>query len=64
MVYGTKMGTHQDSHVVEYHTKFYKLNRLDEINTRYYNTRQNKMAFFHSMETVETFSNAEEVGEG
>ncbi|XP_066480559.1 myosin light chain kinase family member 4 [Tiliqua scincoides] len=60
LIYATMMGKHQDSHVIEYHTKFYKLNRLDEINTRYYNSRQNRMAFFHGLETVETFSRDEE----
>ncbi|XP_054841160.1 myosin light chain kinase family member 4 isoform X3 [Eublepharis macularius] len=58
--YGAKMEKHQDSNVIGYPGKFYKLNQLEEINTRYCNGRQDRMAFFHGLETVKSFADDEE----
>lgn len=51
----------QDGNVIGCPAKFYKINRLDEINTRYFNSRQDRMAFFHDLETVKSYTDDEEV---
>ncbi|XP_053101426.1 myosin light chain kinase family member 4 isoform X2 [Hemicordylus capensis] len=60
LIYGTKLEKCQYSNVRGISTKFYKLNRLDEINTRNFDSRQDRMAFFHGLETVESFTRDEE----
>lgn len=51
----------QDGNVTRCPTKFYKINRLEEINTRYYNSRQDRMSFFRGLETVESYADDKEV---
>ncbi|XP_062986355.1 myosin light chain kinase family member 4 isoform X2 [Elgaria multicarinata webbii] len=58
--YSMICGTMMNKHLVEYHSKFYKLNRLDEMNTRYYNSREDRMAFFNNLESVTVFTSDEE----
>ncbi|XP_060134007.1 myosin light chain kinase family member 4 isoform X3 [Zootoca vivipara] len=45
--------TMMEKHIVAYHSKF-KINRMDEMNTRYYNSREDTMAFFQKLETVKS----------
>ncbi|XP_048363080.1 myosin light chain kinase family member 4 isoform X2 [Sphaerodactylus townsendi] len=55
--FGSKMEKCQDSKVIACSAKFY--NRLEEINTRYYNSRQDRMAFFQGLEKVKSFTDEE-----
>ncbi|XP_061446653.1 myosin light chain kinase family member 4 isoform X3 [Rhineura floridana] len=56
VIYGTTM----NKHVVAYHSKFYKLSRLEEMNTRYFNNREDRLAFFSNLEAVKSFASEEE----
>ncbi|XP_077209420.1 myosin light chain kinase family member 4 isoform X1 [Paroedura picta] len=60
LFYGAKMEKCQDGNVMGCATKFYNINRLEEISTRYYNSRQDRMAFFHGLETVKSHTEDEE----
>lgn len=53
LVYESKVERKTDSKLTGHGMKLLKINRLEEINTRYNSNRLEKTAFFQSMEKVE-----------
>ncbi|KAJ7338475.1 hypothetical protein JRQ81_012358 [Phrynocephalus forsythii] len=58
--YSTIYDSTKNTRVVEFHSRFCKLNRIDEMNMQYFSSRVNRMDFFRRLETVQTFTTDEE----
>lgn len=60
LVYESKVERKTDSKLTGHSMKLLKINRLEEINTRYNSNRLEKTAFFQSMEKVERTTHFQE----